>query len=245
MDATPADDNHFLRLEVLRCLSEHMKTPDGERNVSPFESRVAVSHGAPDFDIPQIHEQTRGGIKSMIKTVSKHGKSRIVLLAGAAGNGKTHILNHFSNPDVFDEIPYFFVGMWNQWSVGDFHKSLLGRILAVITKPSDKTDDLATRIEQLLTQAVRQLLEEPAELNACLKKTAGRAWWNPTSWFRQDAMGRFRQAARTASRSPVGSTSAASRRLCVSGSWPNRASRSTGSRCACCSATSGPTAGRR
>jgi predicted ATP-dependent serine protease len=105
-------DPEFQRLEVLRAFKRWMTSADATENVSPFDDRISTAHGqTAGADLPAIHAEIRQRIKDAIEMVRNGaGKSQVILLAGDAGTGKTHLLRTFQSREQAEELGYVYVG---------------------------------------------------------------------------------------------------------------------------------------
>src|SRR5579859_217644 len=87
------------RLEILRAFKKHF-AGDGEGNRSPFEEGRVVQYQTviDAWDVPEIHHAVRESIQDQLRGIHQGKRSQVVILAGEAGMGKSHLLNHFRSP---------------------------------------------------------------------------------------------------------------------------------------------------
>lgn len=172
---TPADPG-LPRLELLREFKRKMPRADLSGNVSPFDAQVSTALGNADADVPEMHAEVRQHIRETV-TLVRDGKkqSQVVLLSGAAGVGKTHLLRTFRTPEASEELGHIFVGGSNHWTVGEFQAQLLDWVIAALTAPSPaEKHPLLERIEAIGFRAVEHLLENPVSWKNTMTRPGGR-----------------------------------------------------------------------
>jgi len=166
-------------LEVLRLFKERAPKPNSDRNLSPFDDRVARVANASksiDCDLHEMHQDVRQRILTMIENVREgKKKSQVLLLAGAPGVGKTHLVNCFHPPEMQAEHGYIFVGGSNAWRIEEFQSQLLDWVVQAVTapSPSDNKHQLLLRIQAIGFRAAEQLLEQPNHWKAVLARSGG------------------------------------------------------------------------
>ena len=132
---TPPDAG-LARLELLRAFKRKMPRADPAANVGPFEARVctAAASGPGAEDLADIHAGVRAHVRDAIADVRDgRRQSQVVLLSGAAGVGKTHLLRSFATPEAVGELGHVFVGGSNHWTVGEFQAQLLDWVVEALT----------------------------------------------------------------------------------------------------------------
>ncbi|MDB5308405.1 MAG: hypothetical protein JWO38_2607 [Gemmataceae bacterium] len=157
------------RLSLLRAFKLRTLRPGGE-NHSPFTDRVATAHGdISRSDLSGLHAEVRDHIAQLVHAVRDHQRSQVVLLAGEAGAGKSHILLHFARAEMAAEHGYVFVGGANHWSVDEFQPCLLDWMIQALTAPAPSADGhlLLDRVRAIGFRAVGQLLENRTALKRC------------------------------------------------------------------------------
>lgn len=166
-------------LEVLREFKRRMPRADLLGNVSPFDARIATIYEDPALtDLSDLNQLPRDIIRQTIQAVRDGSKpSQIVLLSGAAGTGKTHLLNGFRSTVWQNESGYVFVGGSNHWKMSEFQSRLLDWVIEALTAPSptfkdethtDATHPLLERIRDIGFRAVDHLLSNPAAWKSTL-----------------------------------------------------------------------------
>ncbi len=167
---TSPADRELLRLEVLQ---EYKKIFDGNgpRNVSPFEHDQIVRYGTDvqACDVPEIHAEVRGKIFRTIADIQAGQGSKVVILCGDPGMGKSHILNYFRDPKRADDMGYVLVGNSNHWKSAEFEECLLDWMLAALVHPSpDGPHLLLSKVQTVAFQALDQMLLQTGRLNEFL-----------------------------------------------------------------------------
>ncbi len=196
-------------LEVLRLFKRRMPMPDSAGNLSPFDARVAtgVVGAIVEGDVPDLHFDARERIRTTIEAVRDGRKSsQVLLLAGAAGSGKTHLLNTFRNDEIQEQLSFVFVGGSNHWQIKDFEAQLLDWVIQALTAPSPNKDHpLLARIRAIGFRAVDHLLVNPIAWQPKLKRPSWAirklGWFGRRlSWFRRPS--RETLSSRASSRNP-------------------------------------------
>jgi hypothetical protein len=194
--AAPAHQDELDRLEILRAYKK-LFAGDGTTNYSPFAGdRVVRYDTAVDaWDVPQIHEQVRTAIQEAIAELHQGQSSRVVIFAGQAGMGKSHLLNHFRSPARQQELGYVLVGNNNYWKVQEFEECLLTWLVAALVKPSIQGPNLLLeKMEGVAFQALEQILDQPGKLPEYLGGK-GVGWVGRLlAKFGRDRHAQFRQA---------------------------------------------------
>ena len=181
----PSTDKNLAHLEVYREFKRKMSQSQPDANVSPFDDRISTS-GTTDGDVADIHLEVRRRIRDIILDV-RDGKKKpqVILLSGAAGTGKTHLLKTFQTAESMHELGHIFVGGSNHWTIGDFQARLLDWVVEALTAPSP-TGDLSSNDPELPThpllervraigfRAVEHLLTNPTSWKTCLASPGGR-----------------------------------------------------------------------
>jgi hypothetical protein len=165
-----AEDRELLRLEVLHEYKKLFDC-DGPRNVSPFEEDQVVRYGTDvgGCDVPEIHGEVRTKILRTLADIQAGKGSKVVILCGEPGMGKSHILNCFRDPRRADELGYVLVGNSNHWKAAEFEECLLDWMLAALVHPSpDGPHLLLNQIEAVAFQALAQVQAQPGRLTEYL-----------------------------------------------------------------------------
>ncbi|MDW8244850.1 MAG: ATP-binding protein, partial [Thermogemmata sp.] len=150
----------------------------GADNFSPFVDRVASHYETPPaVDVAQIHEQVRQSIIEQIRAVHQQQRSQIVLLAGEAGAGKTHLLRYFAYPKLAEEHKYVFVSGSNDWKVDEFQPCVLDWLITALTRPAPTEEHLLLqRIRAVAFRALDQLIANRTALRRCRAKRRWLGW---------------------------------------------------------------------
>jgi hypothetical protein len=186
------------RLQVLQAFKRRMPRADDAENVSPFDDRVSTAHGtAAAGDLPEIHAEVRRRIRHTIEAVRDgERKSQVVLLAGDAGAGKTHLLRTFQSPALAEEVGYVYVGGSNHWHVGEFQARLLDWMIEALTAESPaQAHLLLSRVRAIGFRAVDHLLANPVAWRQCLARPRGRWLGRPLAWLRAPSYAAQKQLA--------------------------------------------------
>lgn len=175
------DQNEELqRLEVLQAFKKHF-AGKGDANVSPFAEGRVVGYGtdiAP-WDVPEVHCEARQEIERTLASIRQRPKSDVIILAGDAGMGKSHLIAHYRNPEIAEKLGYVLVCNSNHWKVNEFEAFILDSMLAAVCKPTANDSHLLLdAVNDIAFQAIGQLLQRPAELR---KFISGRS----TGWIRR------------------------------------------------------------
>jgi hypothetical protein len=184
------------RLEVLQAFKRRMPKADANVNVSPFDDRISTAHGnIKNTDLPEIHSEVRQQIKDTIETVrAGTRKSQVILLAGDAGTGKTHLLCTFQSPESEDEIGYVYVGGSNHWTVGEFQARLLDWMIEALVSPSPAQEHLLlNRIRAIGFRALDHLMANPVAWQQCRARPAGRWFGRLLGWLQAPSYDKQKQ----------------------------------------------------
>ncbi len=156
------------RLELLREFKLRRLRSGGE-NESPFTDRVVTAQATINSaDVEELHREVRENIEQQIAIVRKEQRSQVVLLSGAAGAGKSHLLRYFAQPKVAEEGGYLFVNGANDWRVEEFHSCMFDWLLTALTAPQPYGEHrLLERIRAIGFQALDQLIHNRAALRRC------------------------------------------------------------------------------
>jgi hypothetical protein len=185
-------------LDVLQAFKRRMPRADADENISPFDDRISTAHGkAGGGDLSEIHAEVRHRIKHAIETVRDNDrKSQVILLAGDAGTGKTHLLRTFQSPELADEVGYVFVGGSNHWAVNEFQARLLDWMVEALTAPSPSQGHLLlSRAQAIGFRAVDHMLANPVAWRQCLARPKGRWLGRLLGWLRTPSYDRQKQLA--------------------------------------------------
>jgi hypothetical protein len=172
--------NELTRLELLRSYKERL-VKGGDVNLSPFALDRVVRYDSDVglYDVPDIHREARERIAKIIKGIHQGRDSQVVILAGAPGMGKSHLINHFRAQQVADELGYVLVGNSNHWQVEEFEDCLLKWIIDALVHPSPNEPHLLlTKIQDLAFEALSQVLAQPGQLRRFERprRFLGRVW---------------------------------------------------------------------
>lgn len=186
---TPPEDS-LDRLEVLREFKRRMPQTVWDTNVSPFDDRVSTAAGGPTAaDLPDMHAGVRTLIRDTIADVGAgRRQSQVILISGAAGTGKTHLLRTFQTPAAVAELGHLFVGGSNHWRIAEFEARLLDWVIEALTAPTPTADHpLLDRVRAIGFRAVEHLLNNPVSWKTCLVPPRGgifgrlaRRWARPS-----------------------------------------------------------------
>ena len=172
------------RLELLREY-KRLFAGDGKTNRSPFadERVVRIDAQVQPWDVPEIHKRVRASMEESIRELHQGKFSKVVILAGETGMGKSHLLNHFRSSERQKELGYIFVGNNNFWKVEEFEPYLLTWLVASLTSPSiDGPNLLLEQIKDIAFEALDQILDQPGQIRRYQSGKAlgwiGRIFWN-------------------------------------------------------------------
>src|SRR5262245_52866696 len=114
MNAT-TQSSELTRLEILRSFKRHFSR-DGV-NISPFSEDQIIRYdtNVQSWDVPDIHQEVREVIQSTLRDIRAGQPSRVVILAGNPGMGKSHLINYFRSAERARELGYVLVGNSNHW----------------------------------------------------------------------------------------------------------------------------------
>jgi len=169
-------DADLARLELLREFKRKMPRTDPAANVGPFDDCVSTAkNGSTAADLSDIHVGVRTHVRDIIGDVRDGRKqSQVVLLSGAAGVGKTHLLRSFATSESMTELGHVFVGGSNHWTIGEFQAQLLDWVIEALTQPSpEENHPLLQRIRAIGFRAVEHLLTSPVTWKTCLLRPRG------------------------------------------------------------------------
>jgi hypothetical protein len=191
------------RLEILRAFKKHF-AGDGEVNRSPFGDDLIIRYhtDVAALDVPEIHHEVRQAIEEALHSLRHGSDSPVVILAGEAGMGKSHLLNSFRSGNRAEELGYVFVCNSNHWKADEFQECLLDWILEALIRPSPNEPHLLLdKIEEVAFQALGQILARPGQLRKFRgKENAGlarRLWTRLTgNWYGPFQHARERRDAR-------------------------------------------------
>jgi hypothetical protein len=175
------------RLEVLQAFKRRMPRTDAAGNISPFDDRITTAQGkVTDNDLPQIHAEVRQRIKDTLEAVRDGTrKSQVILLAGDAGTGKTHLLRTFQSSELEEQIGYIRVGGSNHWTINEFQARLLDWMIEALAAPSPAQEHLLLdRIRAIGFRAVDHLMASPVSWRQCLVRPTGRWFERLRGWLR-------------------------------------------------------------
>ncbi len=167
------DRKHY---ELLRDFKGKMPQSEAVGNVSPFDNRVCTATSDPvEVDIPEMNAAARDYIREVIRKVrDEETPSQVVLIAGAAGTGKTHLLRTFHTPESIAEHGQIFVGGSNHWRINEFTDQLLDWVISALIEPTPSEDHpLRDRIRAIGFRAVELLLENPISWKSYLARRSG------------------------------------------------------------------------
>jgi hypothetical protein len=163
---TLPQSEELTRLEILRAFKKHF-AGKGDHNISPFAEDRVVRYrtDVSALDVPEIHQDVRQAIEANLGAVQRGETSRVVILAGEPGMGKSHLINYFRDPKKADELGYVLVCNSNHWKVDEFHEFLLDAMLDALCRPSpDGPHLLLDVIHEVAFQALGQILQRPGQL---------------------------------------------------------------------------------
>jgi hypothetical protein len=161
-------------LELLREFKRRAPQIRPDVNITPFDERVRTAQGTSEAaDVNEIHAEVRSHIRELIEAVRDGAKqSQVILLSGAAGVGKTHLLRTFQTPEAMAKSGHVFVGGSNHWKIEEFPAYLLDRILVALADPSPEDEHhlLFQRVQNIGFRTVEHLLTNPVSLKRCLAR---------------------------------------------------------------------------
>jgi hypothetical protein len=147
------------------------------------------------LDVPEIHHEVRDAIQANLQAIRRGEVSRVVILAGEPGMGKSHLINHFRDAKRAADSGYVLVCNSNHWKVQEFEEFLLDSLLDALCRPSpDGPHLLLDFVQELARQALGHILQRPGQLRHFTgRKDAGlvhRLWLKMFG----DRRARFQQA---------------------------------------------------
>lgn len=181
--------------DLLREFKLRMLRPGGE-NLSPFSERVATyREDTTRVDVGDIHASVRQSILDQIHAVQQQRRSQIVLLAGRAGAGKTHLLRYFARPEIAEENQYVFVSGSNDWTINEFLPCVLDWMITALTRPAPTEDHLLLeRVRAIGFRALDQLLTNKRALHRCCAKRHRFRWLLGSRLAKHETIQRLTQA---------------------------------------------------
>src|SRR5262249_33472349 len=172
--AAPAVQSEELtRLAILRAFKKHF-AGNGTCNRSPFaEDRVVRYHtDVRPLHVPEIHQTVRQAVEENLVRVQRGEPSRVVILAGEPGMGKSHLINYFRSRERADDLGYVLVCNSNHWKVQEFEECLLDWILEALLAPSPHEPHLLLqKVEDISFQALGQILVRPGLVRHFLNRS--------------------------------------------------------------------------
>lgn len=194
---TPTDPG-LARMELLREFKRRMPKDDPAANVSPFDARVSTAAGGPDGgDAADLHAEVRAHIRDAVTAVREGKKqSQVILLSGAAGVGKTHLLRTFRTPKAMAEVGHIFVGGSNHWTIGEFEGRLLDWVVEALTAPGpNDPHPLLDRIRAIGFRAVDHLLTNPVSWKAATARPNRWLFGRVADWLKRPRYDRLKALA--------------------------------------------------
>ena len=184
--ATPpvlAEDAELKKLELLRNFKQRLSKPGGEI-LTPFDDNIVTeTETVSGYHVDAIHAEVRKHIVEMIEKVRLRGQSEVILLAGEAGSGKSHLLRYFHQPEIAEQHEYIYAGSSNHWQIEEFIPYLLDLLIRSLTVPNADGDHLLlSRVRTIGYRAVQILLENRKEFQICQRKPKG---WKVFRWLKR------------------------------------------------------------
>ena len=164
------------RLELLQAFKVRMPHADLAANLGPFDGRVSTAaSGLPAGDLPGVHAGAREHVRQTIADVrDSRTHSQVILLSGAAGVGKTHLLRSFKTPEAVADTGHIFVGGSNTWSVREFQAQLLDWVVSALTEVTPAEEHpLLHRVRAIGYRAIEHMLSNPVTWKTCLTRHRG------------------------------------------------------------------------
>ncbi len=189
------DDEKRARLVILEAFKKRFVGEHG--NCSPFAADVVVRYdtNVDALDVPEIHQDVRTAIEDFVKGIRNGEPSKIVILAGEPGMGKSHLLNHYRSPELAQQLGYVLVGNSNHWSVQDFETCLLDWILDALIRPSPNEKNLLLeKIQDIAYEALRQILARPGRLREFVGRKDAGFWRRQWAKLFGSGVGRYHAA---------------------------------------------------
>lgn len=146
-------------LELLSYYKQQMAARES-RNVTPFECDDVIRYATnvSGIDVASIHRESRDAIVEMIEGVREKQQSRLTILIGEPGMGKSHIVNFFRIPENEEKYGYILVANNNNWKIEEFQRSLLSQLISSLTKTTSNGDRLLRKIQEISFQALEDML---------------------------------------------------------------------------------------
>ncbi len=155
-------------------------------NTSPFANYVQRIGVPNEVDVPEIHPRARDAIRREIDAVSRGNGSRIVVLAGPNGVGKSHLLDTLvrnSNKPARDGEPeYVVVSPGDISSASDVVSHLLDYLLDALDRPIEGNNGnpsrsrLEDRLRSIASFALKQIAQDPLAMRAALRSRGVRGF---------------------------------------------------------------------
>jgi hypothetical protein len=178
MTPTQNPSNHAEELQRLEFLREYKRilAGDGTTNRSPFadDRVVRIDSQVENWDIPEVHREVRLALLENLAELHQGKCSRVVILAGEPGIGKSHLLQYFRSPKLQEQHDYVFVGHTNNfWKVDEFEAYLLTLLVTALVRPNFQGPNLLLdKISDLAFQALEQILDRPGQIKTFLAHKA-------------------------------------------------------------------------
>ena len=167
-------DRDRVRLEVLKSFKERFQR---RKNVSPFHDHQVIQYhtNITPLHVTQIHADVRQRVLDAITEVREQRTSKVVILAGDPGLGKTHLLHNLRDPKLSDEHQFVLVFDSNHWVVDELESQMLNwMVVAIAGSPDGRPDVLADKMSFLAFRLLDKLLSTPGEVQRMM---LGSAWW--------------------------------------------------------------------
>jgi hypothetical protein len=170
----------LLRLEVLRTYKVRFgQNPDF--NCSPFTQDHIIRYRTKvgEYDVTSIHQRVRETVDKSLKEIRQGNVSQVGILTGNPGMGKTHLINSYRESEKQKTLSYVLVCNSNHWKPKEFEECLLDWILASLTEPNPNEPHLLLeRIQDIAFEALRQIVNQPGEIDRFRKRSRWNLWTN-------------------------------------------------------------------
>ena len=153
-----------LRLEILTRFKQHYQ---GLGNRSPFHDHQVIQYATDvrPLHVSDIHQDVRERLLAGIRAVREDDASKVVILAGDPGLGKTHLINTLRDPELARKHEYLLVFDSNHWTLPELEEQLLGWILTSLARPTTEGSDvLADKVAFLAFRLLDQVISSPLEV---------------------------------------------------------------------------------
>lgn len=167
MDEAREQQREHARLLGLQQLKRHYER---QGNRSPFHDHRVITYDARAKDIEGLHvdvlhQDVRECLARAVDDVRHSGASRIVMLTGDPGVGKTHTLQWLRHPDHEQAGEYVVVWRSNHWELPELELVMLEELVETLTTSGpDGQDLLFKKMAHLAFRLLGDVVPDPHAL---------------------------------------------------------------------------------